>query len=133
MKLSKIKDLLKCNWYSSEELLKKDIQYCFAADLMSDVLRYGRIGSLLLTGLTSNQILQVAEILDLSGIIFVRGKKPDENIISTAESRKIPLLSTNLLLFDSCGILYANGLRGGKSSLIENDESKGDVQPVVHN
>lgn len=132
MKLLEIKDLLECNWYSSEKLLQKNIEYCFAADLMSDVLRYGRIGSLLLTGLTSNQILQVAEILDLSGIIFVRGKKPDENIISTANSRNIPLLSTDLLLFDSCGILYANGLRGGKSSLIENDVSKGDIQPVVH-
>ncbi|RPI19126.1 MAG: hypothetical protein EHM58_02835 [Ignavibacteriae bacterium] len=132
MLLKEIKELLKCNWYSSEELLNKEIQYCFAADLMSDVLRYGRTGSLLMTGLTSNQILQVAEILDLSGIIFVRGKKPDENIIATAELRKIPLLSTNLLLFDSCGILYAQGLRGGKSNLMENDEPKSNVQSIVH-
>jgi predicted transcriptional regulator len=133
MLLSEIKKLLNCNYFSSEDLLKKDIKYCFAADLMSDVLKYARTGSLLMTGLTSNQILQVAEILDLSGIVFVRGKIPDKDIISVAEARKIPLLSTKLLLFDSCGILYKHGLHGGKSSLIENDESKSSIKPIIHN
>ena len=72
------------------KMLLKEIKelICFGADLMSDVLRFARTGSLLLTGLTNNQVLQVSEILDLKGIIFVRGKLPDSGLIEEAERRK---------------------------------------------
>jgi predicted transcriptional regulator len=126
MLLKDIKELLKCTSLTSEALLDREIEYCFGADLMSDVLRFARTGSLLLTGLTNNQVLQVAEILDLKGIVFVRGKEPDKNIIAVAEQRKLPLLATNNLMFDSCGILYSKGLRGGKAHIEDKDHGTRD-------
>ncbi len=131
MLLNNIKLLLDCTSLTGENLLNKEIEYCFGADLMSDVLRFARIGSLLLTGITNNQVLQVAEIMDIKGIIFVRGKEPEKNIIAEAEKRKLPLLKTNRLMFDSCGILYTNGLRGGKTLLEEKNESKNNLHSVV--
>jgi predicted transcriptional regulator len=98
---------------------------------MSDVLRYARTGSLLLTGITNNQVLQVSEILDLKGIIFVRGKIPDDEIIQQSNKRNLPLLSTDHLMFDSCGILFGKGLRGGKSRLQENNEPGNILQTIV--
>jgi predicted transcriptional regulator len=129
MLLNEIKKILECKVLTKNVFLEEDIKYCFAADLMSDVLRYSRTGSLLLTGITNIQVLQVSEILDLKGIIFVRGKVPEKDLIEQAESRHLPLLSTEHLLFDSCGILYENGLIGGKSRLTNlKSENKKDKQ-----
>jgi predicted transcriptional regulator len=131
MLLTEIKKILGCTSLTSEDLLEREIQYCFGADLMSDVLRFARTGSLLLTGLTNNQVLQVSEILDLKGIIFVRGKEPEKSIIEEAEKRKLPLLTTNKLMFDTCGILYSKGLRGGKTLLEEKNEPGNNLHSVI--
>lgn len=131
MLLSEIRKKLNCKSLTSENLLDIEIEYCFGADLMSDVLRFARTGSLLLTGLTNNQVLQVSEILDLKGIIFVRGKEPEKSIIEEADKRKLPLLTTENLMFDSCGILYSNGLRGGKTLLEEKNESGNNLHTVI--
>jgi predicted transcriptional regulator len=131
MRLSKIKKILQCKSLTDESLLDREIQFCFGADLMSDVLRFARTGSLLLTGITNSQVLQVAEIMDLSGVIFVRGKEPEKEIIIQAEKRKLPLLGTNDLMFDTCGILYSKGLRGGKTRLQEKNGSTSNIQPVI--
>jgi len=131
MLLSEIRNILGCTNLTSENLLVREIKYCFGADLMSDVLRFARTGSLLLTGLTNNQVLQVSEILDFKGIIFVRGKEPEKRIIEEADNRKLPLLTTDKLMFDSCGILYSNGLRGGKTLLEEKNEPGNNLHTVV--
>lgn len=133
MLLKDIYKILNCHSLTDEKLLDKEIEYCFGSDLMSDVLRYARTGSLLLTGITNNQVLQVAEIMDLKGIIFVRGKKPEEAVISQANKRGLPLLATENLMFDSCGILYTHGLRGGKSRLMSEDEERNDIQTIISN
>lgn len=131
MQLKDIHKILSCHSLTEEKLLDKEIEYCFGCDLMSDVLRYARTGSLLLTGITNNQVLQVAEIMDLKGIIFVRGKKPEEDVIKQANQRGLPLLATENLMFDSCGILYSQGLRGGKSRLTTEDEERNDIQTII--
>ena len=131
MLLKDIKSLLDCTSLTSEELLDKEIEFCFGADLMSDVLRFARIGSLLLTGITNNQVLQVAEIMDLKGVIFVRGKEPEQKIIEDAEKRKLPLLKTNRLMFDTCGILYSKGLKGGKTLLEEKNGARNNLHSVI--
>ena len=131
MLLKDIKELIGGKSLTNDILLGRNIKYCFGADLMSDVLRFARTGSLLLTGLTNNQVLQVSEILDLKGIIFVRGKLPGNGFIEEAEKRKLPLLASDKLMFDTCGILYSNGLKGGKSLLEVKDEPANNIQPVV--
>ena len=131
MILKDIKKILSCKNLTSEELLERDIKYCFGADLMSDVLRFCKTDSLLLTGLTNAQVLHVAEIMDLKAIIFIRGKEPDKNIIAQAENKKLPLLSTKNLMFNACGMLYENGLRSGKPHLKDKDESRSSLQSIV--
>ena len=133
MLIKQIKEILQCRSLTDETLLDREIEYCFGADLMSDVLRYARTGSLLLTGITNNQVLQVAEIMDLKGVVFVRGKEPDKEVITQANQRKLPLLATENLMFDSCGILYSKGLRGGKTRLEDKNGSTNNIQPIVSN
>jgi predicted transcriptional regulator len=79
---------------------------------MSDVLAFTKAGSLLLTGLTNPQVVRTAEMADIVAICFTRGKKPDEGTIRLAKSKGLPLLTTRLPMFESCGRLYKSGVVG---------------------
>lgn len=88
------------------------VAVCCGADLMSDVLAFTKTGALLLTGLTNAQVVRTAEMADVVGICFVRGKKPPEETVALARRNEIPLLTTQLPMFESCGRLYRSGLKG---------------------
>jgi len=79
---------------------------------MSDVLAYVKGKTLLLTGLTNQQVVRTAEMADLSAIVFVRGKRPDEEIVQLAVENEIVLLSTRDSMYTASGKLYSNGLQG---------------------
>jgi predicted transcriptional regulator len=51
-------------------------------------------------------------MLELMGIVFVRGKKPGEEVIKLARTKKFPLLSTRYIMFETCGRLFKDGLAG---------------------
>lgn len=89
-----------------------EIKFGCGSDLMSDVLAYVEDDTLLLTGLTNNQVIRTAEMLDLRAIVFVRGKLPNSEVIEMATDKEIVLISTNHSLFTTAGILYQNGLVG---------------------
>jgi predicted transcriptional regulator len=112
MKLDNIQRILSAEVIAGTELLQEDIKMACGSDLMSDVLAFAKTGSLLLTGLTNPQVVRTAEMADLRAICFVRGKKPDQETVEMAESKDIPLLSTPLPMFESCGRLHREGLPG---------------------
>ncbi|HHW11728.1 MAG TPA: hypothetical protein GXX33_01790 [Firmicutes bacterium] len=113
MKLIKIQKLLNATVLTGEELLNQvEVKMICGSDLISDVLSFTKERSLLLTGLTNPQIIRAAEMIDLCGIVFVRGKKPGDEVIKMAGERNLPLLLTRLPLYESCGILYNAGLQG---------------------
>ncbi len=85
-------------------------------DLMSDVLAFTQPGSVLLTGLTNQQVVRTAEMLDLTAVIIVRNKRPDDITIELAQKKGLPILLSPYPLYESCGLLYSMGLMGCKSS-----------------
>lgn len=88
------------------------IDMACGADLMSDVLAYAKTGALLLTGLTNEQVVRTAEMADVAAICFVRGKVPGSATVDLASEHGVPLLMTELPMFESCGRLYRHGLKG---------------------
>ncbi|MGQ9654535.1 MAG: DRTGG domain-containing protein [Thermodesulfobacteriota bacterium] len=100
-----------------EEKLNQEIRKAFASDLMSDVLAFATEGSLLLTGLTNAQVIRTAEMLDISAVVFVRGKRPQPEAIQLATAKGIPLLTTPYILFESCGRLYRCGIAGSREKV----------------
>ena len=113
MTLQEIKRILKCDVLCGEEVLDStQIEKAFAADLLSDVLAYAKEGTLLVTGITNQQVVRTVEMLELRGIVFVRGKKPDAETITLGRSKNIPMLTTRYLMFETCGRLYQRGLTG---------------------
>jgi len=112
MTLEEIKEILKAEVITGSNDLQMEIKMGCGCDLMSDVLAFTKSESLLLTGLTNTQVIRTAEMADIVAICFVRGKKPNEETIRLAESKGIPLLVTQLPMFESCGQLHQKGLIG---------------------
>jgi len=111
MKLKEIKEILECEILTGEDALEEEISYGCGCDLMSDVLAFSQEGSVLLTGLTNIQSVRTGYIAGCKAIVYVRGKKPDEETIKVARDKGMPLLATNLRLYDACGKLYVKGLK----------------------
>jgi len=103
--LADVRDLLGAEVLNGDDL-SVQVQAVGAADLLSDVLALSRAGTLLLTGLVSTQVIRTAIVADLCGVVFVRGKKPGDDILSLARESKIPVLGTRLRMFDAAGLLY---------------------------
>jgi hypothetical protein len=82
----------------------------FAADLMSDALRYDLGRALLVSGLANLQVVRTAEMADVAAILMVRGKAPNPETLELADELGIPFLGTTLTMFESCGRLFMNGM-----------------------
>ncbi len=113
MKLSRIISILDaeilCNVKDKSNV---NITTACGADLMSDVLAFIKSEALLLTGLTTPQVIYTAENSGVNVVCFVRGKKPSRETVDLAKEKKIVLLATKNPMFESCGKLYKNGLTG---------------------
>ena len=113
MKISTIREIVDADVVCGEEFLDDEVHSACGSDMMSDVLAYVKNQAVLLTGLVNAQVIRTAEMMDIVCIVFVRSKKPDENMIELANEREIPLLCTGHRMFSACGMLYEKGLRGG--------------------
>ena len=113
MKISEIKSILNAELICGEEFIENEVFTACGSDMMSDVLAYVKEQAVLLSGLVNPQVVRTAEMMDMKCIVFVRGKRPDMDMIELAEQRDIVLLGTRLEMFTACGLLYKNGLKGG--------------------
>ena len=113
MKISKIKELLDAEVVCGEEMLEEDVHSACGCDMMSDVLAYVKDQAVLLTGLCNLQVVRTAVMMDMKCIVFVRSKKPTDDIIELAKDSGIAVLTTSERMYSSCGILYTNGLQSG--------------------
>jgi predicted transcriptional regulator len=112
MKVVEIETILKAQVLAGRQYMERTISGGGAADLMDDILASAAKGAALLTGLTTEHVLRTAKVAGVSAIVFVRGKRPEEHIITMARAYKIPMLLTDYSLFVACGRLYIAGLRG---------------------
>ena len=112
MKLSQIVDALDAKVLDGGSHLAKEITTCGASDLMSDILAGLSEGCILLTGLTTVQVIRTAMVAGVGAIVFVRGKTPPQEVIDLANEQDLPLISSPYSMFVSCGRLYACNLTG---------------------
>ncbi|NLC63301.1 MAG: anti-sigma regulatory factor [Thermoanaerobacterales bacterium] len=132
MKLSEIKELLHAEVLYGENFLDIDIDNACGTELISSILEDTKTKAVLLTGLTHFQVIQTASLTGFAAIVFVRGKLPSEEVVDMAKSEKIPILSTKLPLFETCGILFSAGLRGKSQSRFQGGMPRGhnDLEPA---
>ena len=112
-KLEDLITILDAQVLCSQNLSSVEVKSVSASDMMSDTLTFAKEDSLMVTGLNNRQVVRTAEIAGIVAICFVRGKMPQEETIMLAKEKNITLLTTKLLMFETCGRLYKKGLRGG--------------------
>ncbi|WKY47002.1 hypothetical protein Q5O24_11615 [Eubacteriaceae bacterium ES3] len=112
MKLKEIKDLLNAVVLTGEDHLEDEVFCGFGSDLMSDVLCYANDDAILLTGLINRQVLNTAEMANMRCVVFVRNKRPSEDLIALAMEMDMLVMTTRMILFECCGVLYQHGLSG---------------------
>jgi predicted transcriptional regulator len=114
MIIKDIVNILDAEIICGHEHITREVKTACGADMMSDVLAFVKDQSILLTGLVNTQVVRTADMMDMVCIVFVRGKRPDEDMIKLAQERGIVLACTSNRMFSACGILWENGLCGGR-------------------
>jgi hypothetical protein len=110
MRLREVLTLTQARFVSANASTDVEVRAGFAADLMSDALRYDLSDALLVSGLATPQLVRTAEMADVAAILMVRDKIPPPEALELAEELGIPFLSTELTMFETCGKLFAGGL-----------------------
>jgi len=96
----------------AEQAVTREVLGGYASDLLSDVMANSVKGDLWVTMQKHVNIVAVAALNELAGIILVNGRLPEQAAIDRAREQKIPIVSTSLQAFDVAGILYGLGIRG---------------------
>ena len=111
MKLSEIAKVLNAKVICGQDRLDEEQDKAFASDLMSDILTLGDNFPMIVTGLCTMQTIRTAEMGNLDIIVFVRKKKPTEEMIELAEDEGMVLMACDYSMFKACGLLWAAGLK----------------------
>jgi hypothetical protein len=78
----------------------------YVGDLLSDVMGNGKAGDVWVTRQIHQNIVAVASLKDLSGIILVNGCDPANDTIEKAIKENIPVMKTAMPGFEVCGKIY---------------------------
>ena len=84
----------------------------YAADLLSCAMAKGREGNVWVTLQSHPNVVAVASLLNLAGVIVTEGMIPDAATLEKAEEEGIPILTTELTTFTVVGRLFELGVRG---------------------
>lgn len=112
MRLDDIQRILDCEVLTPEMDLSGQVDTVVASDGMSEILAFHIPGSLMLTGLTNIQSVRTGDVSDVRAIVYIRGKRPNDKVIDLAREKNIPLMITRFGMFDACGVLRENGMKG---------------------
>lgn len=112
MKIVELVEKLNLDVRSANENLEREITGGYASDLLSDVLANSKEGNLWITLQLHQNIVGVASMKDLAGIIVVNGREPEPETLEKAEVEKIPVMVSELSTFELVGKLYNLGVGG---------------------
>jgi len=112
MQLQKIVEDLDLVAKCATENIKGQISGGYASDLLSDVIANSKKDNIWITLQIHENIVGVASLAELAGIIIVNGREPDETVLKKAAEENIPILLTKLPAFEIIGKLYDLGIRG---------------------
>ena len=94
-------DLKTCN-----SCLNNQVTGAYVSDLLSDVMANSKDGNIWITLQMHMNIVAVAGLNNLAGIVVVGGRQPDQEILKKAETEKVAILTTPLTAFEIAGRLY---------------------------
>lgn len=106
MLLANIVDDLSLKVQSYKDGLQNNITGAYVSDLLSDVMGNSKDGDIWITLQTHLNIVAVAGLKNLAGIIIVGGRPVQDVILQKAEAEKVIIATTPLSAFETAGRLY---------------------------
>lgn len=106
MKLKDIVSALDLKVITGMPALESEITGAYVSDLLSDVLGNSESGQVWITLQTHINVVAIAVMKEIPGIILVNERWPEKNTLKKAESEGIAILSTPLSTFELTGRLY---------------------------
>lgn len=107
-----ILEVVPCEMLSGQSSLDSEVRGGYVSDLLSNVMAQAQPGWIWVTMQGHQNIVAVASLAGLAGVILAGGVRPDPETIEKAEREKVPLLATAWPAFEVAGRLYGCGLRG---------------------
>ncbi|MGB9886514.1 MAG: DRTGG domain-containing protein [Moorellales bacterium] len=86
--------------------LDREVTGGYVSDLLSDVIANALPGQVWLTIQTHQNVVAVASLVNLAGVILTAGKKPDGETLRRAESEGVPILGSPEPTFRVAGELW---------------------------
>ncbi len=86
----------------------------YSSDLLSDVIANAEKDNIWITLQIHVNIVAVANLKEIAGIILVNGRQPEEATLNKAKQENIPIMLTELSTFEVVGKLYELGIHGNK-------------------
>src|SRR3990170_4455752 len=112
MKLKEIIDKVNLETRCGTSNLNTEIKGGYVSDLLSDVIAHAKAGDIWVTLQVHQNIVAVASMKELSGIILVNGREPEEETVRQAQKENIPIFISELPAFEIVGRLYNLGISG---------------------
>jgi hypothetical protein len=112
MKLPQIIEKLHLEIRTGANRLDVDVTRGYSSDLMSDVMANANEGDLWVTLQIHQNIVAVAVMRSLAGIILVNGREPDAETIRKAEAEEVPIMISTMPTFELVGNLFELGISG---------------------
>jgi len=97
---------------SGQELMLTEIKGGYSSDLLSDVMTNGKKGDIWITCQIHPNIVAVAVLKEMAGIIITGGRKPDAGMVEKARTEKLIVMCSSLHSFEVAGMLWAMSVEG---------------------
>lgn len=110
MKLAQLVEELDLEVKTGGDHLDVEVTHGYASDLMSDVMANAHEGDLWITLQTHQNVVAVAVMKSIAGVILVNGRQPEEETIKKAQTQGLPIMVSKLPTFELAGRLSALGL-----------------------
>jgi hypothetical protein len=91
--------------------LHREVTGGYVSDLLSDVIGNAHKGTIWVTLQIHLNIVAVASLKELAGIILINNRSPDADTLKRANAENVPVMTSTLPAFELVGKLYALGLR----------------------
>lgn len=114
MKLTELIQKLNLSVRSAKGSLEREVTGGYASDLLSDVLANSKEGNIWITLQIHQNIVGVASMKDIAGIILVNSREPEPETLEKAEAEKVPIMVSEMPTFELIGMLYSLGVVGTK-------------------
>jgi predicted transcriptional regulator len=111
MTLGDIIEALALEVRAGSDQMDRVVEGGYVSDLLSDVIAGAKEGDIWVTLQLHQNIVAVAFLNNLAGIVIVGGREPEPETLEKAEEQGVPIMVSGLPAYEVVGRLYQMGIR----------------------